>query len=599
MKKKLTVKEAFTLAVRNHKNNNLAIAEKLYIEVMKINPNHIGAIFLLGSLSAQKKEFKEAIIYYKKAILIDSNHTLTINNLTVLLRDTELNYLTKIGRSNIKELLLFLFRRNDIDHKDIFLIARFLLFKEKQHDYNQIKNLISSGSSLLKNQLIRNLLKEELFLLMLQKSLMADHFLEQILTKLRKEILFAFNNSDENILRENFNFIISLAEQCFLNEYVYSQDKKEIDYINQLKNSLENKKEVNELKIAILSCYLPLCSSENIMNKLLKYESKNILFSDLINMQIREPLEEKKLLTSFESLGHISDDVSKKVREQYEKHPYPRWRYTYKSVPANFLTIINGLIKPNKIESNNTFDNPNVLIAGCGTGRQIFLAEGYLNANILGVDLSLLSLAYAKRKTKEFGFKNIKFLHADILQLQNLEEKFDVIECVGVLHHMKDPLQGLRILLNLLEPYGVMRLGLYSQLARQDVTKIREFIEKNKFKNSINDIRNCREIISKNKEDRLLQKLLYRRDFYSTSSIRDLMFHVQEHHFTLTQLSMILKNLNLEFLGFTDLQNKKKFSQLFPNDKNNISLDNWNEFETNNEDTFFGMYNFLVRKKID
>ena len=39
--------------------------------------------------------------------------------------------------------------------------------------------------------------------------------------------------------------------------------------------------------------------------------------------------------------------------------------------------------------------------------------ENYLNTNILAVDLSLKSLAYAKRKVHELGLKNIHFLHTD------------------------------------------------------------------------------------------------------------------------------------------------------------------------------------------
>ena len=87
-------------------------------------------------------------------------------------------------------------------------------------------------------------------------------------------------------------------------------------------------------------------------------------------------------------------------------------------------------------------------------------------------------------------------------------------------------------------------------------------------------------------------------DFYSTSSVRDLLFHVQEHRFTIPQISKILKDLNLEFLGFFFLNPpiKKKFSKLFPKDKNNISLDNWHQFEIDNPDTFINMYQFWVRK---
>ena len=110
-------------------------------------------------------------------------------------------------------------------------------------------------------------------------------------------------------------------------------------------------------------------------------------------------------------------------------------------------------------------NNPNVLVAGCGTGQHIaIIADKYLNSKILGIDLSLASLAYAKRKVEELGHKNVEFLHADILQLKNLKRKFNIIECVGTLHHMKDPLEGLKILQNLLEPHGFLKLGLYSKI---------------------------------------------------------------------------------------------------------------------------------------
>ena len=562
MKKKLTIQEVFTLALRNHKNNNFKTAANLYMEVLKTKPNHIDAV----------------------------------NKLTALLGNTKIDLLMQIDRGTAKRLLLFLFRRNDIDHKDIFLITRFLLLKEENHSYDQIKKIVISDSLLLENQIIKNLIDEELFQLMLQKSLITDFFLEKILIKIRYEILFALVNKNQKILSNYFNFIISLAEQCFLNEYIYFQQPKEIDYILQLKNLIINKEKINEMEIIVLSCYVPLYSLKNIISKLSNYKSENVLFNNLINMQIKEPLKEKKLVNSIKSLGEISDAVSKKVRDQYEKHPYPRWRYFYSNTPANFLTIINALVRPNKIEINNKFDNPNVLIAGCGTGKQILVANNYLNANILAVDLSLTSLAYAKRKIEELNLKNIEFLHADILQLKNLNKKFDIIECAGVLHHMRDPLEGLKALLELLDPHGLLRLGLYSELARQDIIEVREFIKKKKFMNTINDIRKCRKAIIENKENRLLKKVLYRKDFYSTSAARDLMFHIQEHRFTLKQISKISKNFNLEFLGFVGQSLKNKFSIIFPNDKNNASLDNWNQFEKKNPDAFIGMYDFLVRK---
>ena len=402
----------------------------------------------------------------------------------------------------MKKLFLLLFRRNDINHSDILFNAKLLLLESE--NYNQLRQICNSDSLLLEKQIIQNLLKEELFLLMLQKSLITDLFLEKMLTTLRYEILLNLTELHQDILKKNFEFIISLAEQCFLNEYVFVQSNKEASYINQLKNSLENDKVIKELEIAILGCFIPLYSSEIIVEKLLNYKSKNILFNDLINMQIKEPSKEKELLNSIKSLGKISDDISQKVRDQYEENPYPRCRYTYMKSPSSLLNNINNQIRPNKIKFNNEFNNPNILVAGCGTGKHILRAKDYFNANILGVDLSRASLAYAKRKTKELGLSNVEFLHADILQLNNLDRKFDIIECIGVLHHMKDPLEGLKVLLDLLEPYGFLKLGFYSQMGRQHVIRAKEFVKSNKFENTINDIRSFRQAIINEKKEKYL-----------------------------------------------------------------------------------------------
>ena len=143
MKKKQIIQEVFSLALRNHNNNNFKDAANLYMEVLNASPNHIDAI----------------------------------NNLAALLGNTNLDYVMQIDRGFVKKLLLLLFRRNDIDHKDIFLITRFLLFKEKNHSYDQIKKIDILNSSLLKNKIIQNLISEELFHLMLQKSLITDIFI--------------------------------------------------------------------------------------------------------------------------------------------------------------------------------------------------------------------------------------------------------------------------------------------------------------------------------------------------------------------------------------------------------------------------------------
>ena len=111
-------------------------------------------------------------------------------------------------------------------------------------------------------------------------------------------------------------------------------------------------------------------------------------------------------------------------------------------------------------------------------------------------------------------------------------------------------------------------------------------------------LRKFRQEIINEKLGKNLQKVFNTSDFYSLSMARDLFFHVQELRFTIPQISKIIKDFNLEFLGFYIKDSyKRKFSRMFPEDIKNLSLDNWNQFEKDNPDIFFNMYQFWMRKK--
>ena len=86
-KKNLTTKETFALAVKNHKKNNLKVAENLYNKILEIDPNHIETIFSLGSLSAQTRKFDKAKQLLQKAIQINPNYANSHFNLGIVFKE--------------------------------------------------------------------------------------------------------------------------------------------------------------------------------------------------------------------------------------------------------------------------------------------------------------------------------------------------------------------------------------------------------------------------------------------------------------------------------------------------------------------------------
>ena len=239
---------------------------------------------------------------------------------------------------------------------------------------------------------------------------------------------------------------------------------------------------------------------------------------------------------------------------------------------------------------------PDVLIAGCGTGQHsIGTAAIFENSKVLATDLSLSSLAYAKRKTEELRIQNIKYMQADILDLGKLNRQFDIIECSGVLHHMNDPFEGWEVLTDCLRPGGLMKVGLYSELARKNIVKIREEIDRQNIGATNAEIRSFRDIIINSNQD--YHKLTMEfSDFYSLSDCRDLLFHVKEQRLTIPQIKDHLAKLGLKFCGFEANKIVSHFKLTNPKQDDPYDLDKWQAYEKSNPQTFAGMYQFWCQK---
>ena len=96
----------------------------------------------------------------------------------------------------------------------------------------------------------------------------------------------------------------------------------------------------------------------------------------------------------------------------------------------------------------------------------------------------------------------------------------------------------------------------------------------------------------------MMAELCNSKDFFGLSNCRDLLFHVQEHRFTLLQIEKALKALKLKFLAFEmkDQTALKKFMKSHPSRSAPTSLSLWHKFELKNPDTFLGMYQFWCKK---
>ena len=142
-----------------------------------------------------------------------------------------------------------------------------------------------------------------------------------------------------------------------------------------------------------------------------------------------------------------------------------------------------------------------------------------------------------------------------------------------------------------------MNLGLYSEIGRQDVCAARTYIEQKGYLPTIKGIRLCRQELLNLPENDSLKDITLSIDFYTTSACRDLIFHAQEHRFTIPQIIDCLQQLGLTFLGFDLPQQEllKEYHQENPNDPPEGTLSHWDQFEKKHPRTFIGMYQFWTK----
>ena len=80
------------------------------------------------------------------------------------------------------------------------------------------------------------------------------------------------------------------------------------------------------------------------------------------------------------------------------------------------------------------------------------------------------------------------------------------------------------------------------------------------------------------------------------STLRDLVFHIQEYRFTCLEIKNCLEKLGLKFCGFGNKDIISNFRKFHSKDADIYDLELWHQFEENNPLTFGSMYQFWCQK---
>ena len=170
------------------------------------------------------------------------------------------------------------------------------------------------------------------------------------------------------------------------------------------------------------------------------------------------------MLISFQrKVNFMSEkNITQKTKEFYEQYHFPGDR----PIDQDGLIFLRKFSKAVE-KINSTKNNVRVLDAGCGTGNtSISLAAQFKDIEFLGLDNSSSSLEEAKFNAKKKGLTNLKFLRWNLLKPMPSKSKYDIVLCLGVLHHTGNMEKVLINLNKILDDSGVMFLWIYGKHGR-------------------------------------------------------------------------------------------------------------------------------------
>lgn len=265
----------------------------------------------------------------------------------------------------------------------------------------------------------------------------------------------------------------------------------------------------------------------------------------------------------------MDDNYLGNVRGQYEQYPYPprdpaEERRRLLEVQIDRLSTVNFYC----FKGQNDFNGARVLVAGGGTGDSaIYLAEQLLkkNAEVVYLDISQASLQRAKQRADVRKLGNISWNHGSILSLSpDTAGLFDYISCTGVLHHLDDPVLGLRRLKSVLQPSGGMGIMLYAKYGRTGVYQLQELMRLiNSNETQLPDkIDNTRRVLIELPDTnwfRHNERFLSDHKNLGDSGLVDLLLHEQDVAYSIGEIHALLAQADLHLIEFNEVRMRMSY----------------------------------------
>jgi SAM-dependent methyltransferase len=192
-----------------------------------------------------------------------------------------------------------------------------------------------------------------------------------------------------------------------------------------------------------------------------------------------------------------------------------------------------------------------ILIAGCGTNQAAVFAFTNRAAKVVAVDISQSSLDHQQYLKDKHGLRNLELRLLPIQELSALGLDFDLVVSTGVLHHMADPLAGMKALAGCLRRDGAMALMLYAKYGRIGVELLESVFQDLGLRQDDASVQIVKDTIAALPPDHPVQSYLkIARDLQSDAALVDTFLHGRARSYTVAECIDLVTSAGLVFQGW-------------------------------------------------
>lgn len=562
--------------------------------VLRMDPASVAAFAGMARCHAHLKNWQQALTAGLNALGHGGHRQVDLENFIAILKQSELQSYVGLIEDALKAALPYPL----LEYAAIELLI---------NQFSAKHQALFANPKMVFNAPLKKLLQDDSLCQIIQRTPVTDYTLEKMLLLGRKELLQQVVDGKD--ISPYWPFLSAMVSLRLLNDDLYSTDDAEQDLLNKLTQETDN----CPIEVWLLRLNFATGAQTVAMWQQHQQALSAILTQAGLNHLIDDLTFHTQVSGGYGQSDNISQSTSKTVQSFYTENPYPK----YRMVGVNTISID---------QIFNQFDrqvnaNAKVLIAGCGTGKQVInFAVSSPQTQIVAIDLSPVSLAYARLMAERYNIRNVEFKIFDILQVAELKDSFDYIISTGVLHHLESPQAGLNALNSVLKPDGLMYLGFYSSQVRKELVEIKnnvlDYLDTDEAGLTPVGVSRWRaqlavQLTTQSTMQSTVQSTMQAPqrawyqvdDFFSLNGLYDLLFHPQQAEYTPIELKTLLDNSGLNFEAMLikpDAQAKYQ-APLTANPLKDkaTALVYWHKMEQLCPDLFIGMYSFYVSKAIN